>query len=184
MTSSPPPTNPPPGNPPAGHSAEPPPPAGWWDTRRPCWGLDRLGLTQAIGGLVLGLIALFSSYDHITLAGTSVRLQQQWGIACIAASLALVVVEFVQYSAPHGRDAQLATRARDRAAHEGARERDLAREEREQAAGRAQLQARRRSLLRMSCLVAQSRFLLADTARSRLQLSEAVALLMEQLRSG
>ncbi len=28
-------------------------------------GLDRLGLTQTICGLILGLIALFSSYDHI-----------------------------------------------------------------------------------------------------------------------
>jgi len=35
-------------------------------------GLDRLGLTQSIGGLVLGLIALFSSYDHITFAGRNV----------------------------------------------------------------------------------------------------------------
>jgi hypothetical protein len=41
-------------------------------------GLDRLGLIQAIGGLALGLIALFSSYDHITLAGRTLHLQQQW----------------------------------------------------------------------------------------------------------
>jgi hypothetical protein len=27
-------------------------------------GLDRLGVLQALGGLVLGLIAVFSSYDH------------------------------------------------------------------------------------------------------------------------
>jgi hypothetical protein len=27
-------------------------------------GLDHFGLIQAISGLVLGLIALFSSYDH------------------------------------------------------------------------------------------------------------------------
>ena len=30
-------------------------------------GLDRIGLAQSIGGLVLGLIALFSSYDHIRI---------------------------------------------------------------------------------------------------------------------
>jgi hypothetical protein len=42
------------------------------------FGLDRFGFTQAIGGFVLGLIALFSSYDHITLAGHSIGLQQQW----------------------------------------------------------------------------------------------------------
>jgi hypothetical protein len=39
-------------------------------------GRDRLGLTQTFGGLVLGLIALFSSYDHITIAGRSLRIQQ------------------------------------------------------------------------------------------------------------
>ena len=33
----------------------------------------------------------------------------------------------------------------------------------------------------MSCLVAQCRFLLADTARNRLQLSEALAVLLEEL---
>jgi len=41
------------------------------------WSLDRLGLTQAIGGFVLGLIALFSSYDHISIAGHSLPLQQR-----------------------------------------------------------------------------------------------------------
>jgi hypothetical protein len=30
-----------------------------------------------LGGLVLGLIALFSSYDHITLIGRSLQLQPQ-----------------------------------------------------------------------------------------------------------
>jgi hypothetical protein len=68
---------------------------------------------------VLGLIALFSSYDHITLAGRHIPLQQQWGIPLIAASVATVVV-----------DAQLATRSRLRAADETARERDLAAEAR------------------------------------------------------
>ena len=37
-------------------------------------GLDQLGVTQAIGGLALGLIALYSSYDHITLLGRSLQL--------------------------------------------------------------------------------------------------------------
>lgn len=94
---------------------------------RPWPGLDRLGWLQAVAGLVIGLIALFTSYDHITLAGRSLPLPQQWGIPCIAASVALVLI-----------DAQLATRARDRAAdeadraaNEGARERDRAAEARE-----------------------------------------------------
>jgi hypothetical protein len=63
------------------------------------------------------------------------------GILFIAASVATVVVEFVQYSAPPGRDAQLATRSRLRAAEdaarvadETARERDLAAEARKRQA--------------------------------------------------
>jgi len=74
-------------------------------------GLDRLGCTQAIGGLVLGLIPLFSSYDHITVAGRTLQLQQQWGVAFIVASVAIILV-----------DAQLATRSRLRVAHERARD--------------------------------------------------------------
>jgi hypothetical protein len=45
----------------------------------PYWpSLDRLGLTQAIGGLALGLIALFSSYDHLTVAGPTFPIPQRW----------------------------------------------------------------------------------------------------------
>jgi hypothetical protein len=39
---------------------------------------------------VIALIALFSSYDHITFANRRFPLQQQWGVWLIAASLALV----------------------------------------------------------------------------------------------
>ncbi len=77
----------------------------------PSWpGLDRLGFTQAIGGLALGLIALFSSYDHLTIAGRNIPIPQQWGIPLIAASVATVFV-----------DAQLASGSRLRAARDGAR---------------------------------------------------------------
>ena len=58
-------------------------------------------------------------------------------------------------------------RAREREANEAARER-------EQTARRHRIQAR--------CLVAQCRFLLADTSRNRLQLNQALALLMEEIR--
>jgi hypothetical protein len=59
--------------------------------------------------VILGLIALFSSYDHIILAGRSIGLQQQWGIPLIAASVVTVFI-----------DIQLATRARDRARDQAA----------------------------------------------------------------
>ena len=118
--------------PPSAGSEEPPDPPEFPATHRP-WsgldslgldrlGLDRLGLSQTIGGLVLGLIALFSSYDHITFAGRSFPLQQQWGIPLIAASVATVVV-----------DAQLATRSRLRAAQDAARIADETAEERDRA---------------------------------------------------
>jgi hypothetical protein len=55
-------------------------------------GLDGQGLLEALAGTVIALIALFSSYDHITLPDHVIPLQQQWGIWLIAASLALVFV--------------------------------------------------------------------------------------------
>jgi len=96
-------------------SEEPPSPPEFSATTRPWPGLDRLGLTQAIGGLALGLIALFSSYDHITFAGRVFTIPQQWGIPLIAASVAIVFV-----------DAELETRARDRRAYEADRAADEA----------------------------------------------------------
>ena len=98
------------GPPPA--SEEPPAPPDLPATPILWPGLDRLGFTQAIGGLVLGLIALFSSYDHITVFSRTIALQQQWGILFIAASVATVFV-----------DAELASRSRLRAADEAAEER-------------------------------------------------------------
>ncbi|MFM7235978.1 MAG: hypothetical protein ACKOYK_04280, partial [Cyanobium sp.] len=66
-------------------------------------GLDQLGLTEAIGGLALGLIALFSSYDHLTLAGRTIAIPLQRGIPLIAASGAIIFVGCVNYSSPLGR---------------------------------------------------------------------------------
>jgi hypothetical protein len=43
--------------------------------------------------VILGLIALFTSYDHIILAGLSFGLQQQWGIPLIAVSVAVVIID-------------------------------------------------------------------------------------------
>ncbi len=78
-------------------------------------------------------------------------------------------------------DAQLASRLRHRAertrkreAYEAARERDRAARHREQAARAARIQN--------GWLVAQCRFLLADTSRNRLQLSEALAGFIEELQ--
>jgi hypothetical protein len=108
-------SSPVPPQPPAGPPPEPPP------AFTPL-GLDRQGLLEAAAGTVIALIALFSSYDHITLTSRTFPLQQQWGVWLIAASLALVFV-----------DAQLATRSRLRAAHERTQERNRADQERDRA---------------------------------------------------
>ncbi len=106
-------------DPPPGAGQEPAIPPESSPTASSWSGLDRLGYTQAIGGLALGLIALFSSYDHITVAGRTLQLQQQWGVAFIVASVAIILV-----------DAQLATRSRLRVAHERARDQYSANRER------------------------------------------------------
>lgn len=64
-------------------------------------GFDGQGSLQLIGGLVIGLIALYSSYDHVNFLSSSIHLNQQWGVWLIVASLAVVVI-----------DAQLASRSR------------------------------------------------------------------------
>ncbi|MCX5954946.1 MAG: hypothetical protein NTW51_00690 [Cyanobacteria bacterium] len=126
----------------------------------PSWpGLDRLGLTQAIGGLALGLIALFSSYDHLTFAGQVIPIPQQWGIPLIAASVAIVFV-----------DAELASGSRLRAADETARERDRAAEARERAAEAAERQGQA-TARQDRCALLSARVLLdpSDSNRARLQ---------------
>jgi hypothetical protein len=158
---------------------------------RPWFALDRLGITQALGGLAIGLIALFTSYDHITFAGRTLQLPQQWGIAFILASVAIVFVVFVPYGAPLGRDAELASRARhrsenerlearirddqerDRADQERSRadqERNRAAEARERQAQDAQRQSTDLAFLRRSALLsARVQLDPSDTNRAGLQ---------------
>ena len=137
--------------------------------------LDRLGFLQAIAGLTLGLIALFTSYDHITLAGRTLPIPQPWGIPCIAASVAFVVV-----------DAQLATRARDRGTHEAKRaadeadrERNRAAEARERQAEEAQRQNAALYLLRRSALLF-ARVQLDPSASNRARLRLFLTLMARQ----
>jgi hypothetical protein len=117
---------------------------------------------QVLGGIALGLITLFYSYDHITLAGHTLQLQQQWGIPFIVASLATVVI-----------DAQLATRSRLRAADaaaraedEAARERDRADRERNRAAAARKRQTESFKRLDRAALLS-GRFQLNPTPTNR-----------------
>ena len=117
------------------------------ELRRPAFIFDRQGWTQAIGGLVIALIALYSSYDHISLPAFQIRINQQWGVWFIAASLAFVLI-----------DAQLATGSRLRAAE--ARER----------------QGQGIALLRGAALLS-ARYQLDPTELNRSRLSAYLALL-------
>ena len=112
-------------------------------------GFDGPAWVQLLGGLVVGLIALYSSYDHINFGSHRFSLNQQWGIWCIVASLAVVAVVAAGFCEAV---AQLASRSRRREedrriqdARTAAEERDRAAEARERAARReaAQLQRSR-----------------------------------------
>ena len=79
----------------------------WWRL-----GFDGKALLEAVVGSVVGLIALFSSYDHVNLPHRQLPLQQQWGVWLITLSLPLLFA-----------DAQLAARSRRRTAQDATRER-------------------------------------------------------------
>ena len=126
--------------------------------------------TQAIGGLALGLIALFSSYDHLTIAGRYFPIPQQWGIPLIAASVATVFTGCVQYGAPLRRDAQLASGSRLRAEHRAARAADEAARERDRATEARERQGQA-TARQDRCTLLSARVLLdpSDSNRARLQ---------------
>lgn len=143
------------------------------ELRRSAFIFDRQGWTQAIGGLVIALIALYSSYDHISLPAFQIRINQQWGVWFIAASLAFVLI-----------DAQLATGSRLRAAHDAAEERDRANQERNRAAEARERQAEGTerqgqgiALLRGAALLS-ARYQLDPTKPNRSRLNAYLALLL------
>ena len=126
--------------------------------------LDAPGWSTLVAGALLLLISFITNYgDDNVLRFSCLQTADQIGVGLHLAALAALAG-----------DVELASRLRHRASNEAARERDRADAAREQASRRAQLQN--------GCLVAQCQFLLADTARNRLQLSEALAVLMEELR--
>ena len=100
--------------------------------------LDLQAWIQAIAGTVVALIALLTSYDHISFpAGVRLPIEQQWGVWCIVASVALVVADAQLATGSRRRAARDSVRAAQdaaRAADEAARERDRADRERNRAA--------------------------------------------------
>ena len=109
-------------------------PLPWWRL-----GFDGKALLEAVVGSVVGLIALFSSYDHVNLP-------QQLGVWLIALSLPLVFADAQLAARSRQRDADRALRAENEAAEElnrADRERNRAAEERQRV---AQLDALRNRL--------------------------------------
>ncbi len=133
--------------------------------------LDSMGWASLAAGLLVVLTTFFTSYSHVDLIGfLHFKVNQQIGIPLLLAAMAALVGE-VKLASNHRRADQ---RAREREAYEADPERYRAANERKQTHRRYRIQAR--------CLVAQYRFLLAGTPRNRLQLNEALALLIEELR--
>jgi len=95
-------------------------------------GFDRQGWITVFAGLLLALITLLTSYDHVDILGAaSFDLPQQAGIPCIAAAVATAVAE-----------AQLASNDRRRRGALLDRAEAATAQERERAARADQLQAR------------------------------------------
>jgi len=124
---------------------------------------------------VIGLIALYSSYDHVNFFRSTIHLNQQWGVWLIVTSLAVVAI-----------DAQLASRSRlgeeNRRCEEArtaAEERNRATEARERQAEAAERQGQGIALLRSAALLS-ARAQLDPSELNRSRLNAFLALLAEQ----
>ena len=131
-------------------------------------GFDGQGGLQLIGGLVIGLIALYSSYDHVNFFSSTIHLNQQWGVWLIAASLAVVVI-----------DAQLASRSRLGEENRRCEEARTAAEERNRAAEATKRQGQGTALLRSAALLS-ARVQLDPSELNRSRLIAFLALLAEE----
>ena len=139
-------------------------------TEEPIPWLDRSGLAALLAGTLVVLITFFTSYSHVDIpTHASITVNQQIGIPLLLAALAALVGEVKLASNNRCADQRDRIEARNSAIEERIR----SAQERECTARRARIQAR--------LAVAQCRFLLADSPRSRLRLSETLALLLEDL---
>ncbi|MBM5808460.1 MAG: hypothetical protein FJ051_01365 [Cyanobacteria bacterium M_surface_9_m1_291] len=139
------------------------------------FGFDLQGWITVIGGILLGLITLFTGYDHVDVFGrATLRINQQVGLLVLVASLATLVVEAQLASRRRYRDQIDRARAANATARErdlAGRERDLADQERQRASRRAQRQDR--------CTLAQLEFQFSANATTRQRLSDLIELLRE-----
>ena len=139
-------------------------------TEAPLPWLDQSGLAALLAGSLVVLITFFTSYSHVDIpAHASIAVDQQIGIPLLLAALAALVGEVKLASNARCADQRVRIETRIRAAED----RNRSAQDRECTARRARIQAR--------LAAAQCRFLLADSPRNRLQLSETLALLLEDL---
>jgi len=154
--------------------------------------LDAIGWVSLAAGLLIILITFFTSYSHVDLFGfIHFRVNQQIGIPLLLAAVAALFGEVKLASNNRRADQSAREReARERVEEASAREREARAREREararereaNEADRERYRAARRARIQTRFLVAQCRFLLSGTARNRLQLNEALALVLEDLR--
>ena len=126
--------------------------------------------------ILLALITLFSSYNHVFIPGfaTSFPLPQQAGIPCIFIALAAAACELKLASNSRYESAELRARAEYKTAEERERannERNRAAEERERAAFRARRQAQ--------CNLVQLRHQLDPSERNARRIRDVISLLEE-----
>ena len=131
-------------------------------------GFDGQGGLQLIGGIVIGLIALYSSYDHVNFLSSTIHLNQQWGIWLIVASLAVVVI-----------DAQLASRSRLGEENRRIQDERTATEARKRQAKQTERQGQGIALLRSAALLS-ARVQLDPSELNRSRLNAFLALLAEE----
>jgi hypothetical protein len=124
--------------------------------------LDQQGRLTAAAAILLALITLFTSYDHIVIpgAGAALHLPQQAGIPLLAAAVAAAFGE-----------AQLASDSRAESAEIRARaESDRA---------EAQAEATRRGRAKAQCTLAILEFVDDPTPAARRRLRDVIALIRE-----
>ena len=130
--------------------------------------LDLQGWITVVAGLLLALITLFTSYDHVDLPALgTISIDQQIGVPLLLASLAALAFE-----------AELASRRRSRDQSDRAREADLAAEERDRATEERE-RALRRAQRQDRCTLEQLRYQLDPSAANARRLADLIALLQE-----
>ncbi|WP_186593792.1 hypothetical protein [Synechococcus sp. RS9909] len=115
--------------------------------------LDRQGWVTVIAAVLLALITLFTSYDHVELfRALTVDLPQQAGVPCIAAALATAVAE-AQLATGRRLESEAIRNRAEAAADEERRRADAERRRAIEEARRTARRARRQA--RCDCLQLQ-----------------------------